>query len=720
MEQLSGCCKRILLFTCLLHSSICIALAQTPSSVARCQVSTSPVPVRSEGLTERLGDIIFQCSGSNPGAVFSGNFGLFLPVSVTNRVDANNLTRDAVLSVDLGSGYVPTAIAAQVSGNSISFNGISYTTPSNGNVNLRISNVRAAMNQLGYTSAVPAAVEGFLTSSLSVDQSKLVLAYAQPGMLSNLSDAGISCYGSPLPDTLDLAGFFAAGTAFSSTRVTEGFASAFEARSAGLDTGTRFLLKFSGFPTTTHLYIPDAVAGSDALQPTSGGDLNLPQAIGQYMPGSGALLLVRIPGADASGAGGYAVTPPQGTSPITLGSVSEVTLTNGSGYAVYEVAAANASAQESAQFPVFIALPRFTPPAVAQETVALAPLSSVTTASMTAPIPRFTAVAMQSDCALLGDCAPPVIRLPKLLLEAAPIHITAIAGGGAMTSSPGIFHVHNNGGGSMPWTTKVIYEFNASGWLVFDSTSGTNEGTVQVTAQTKTLAAGVYQATVIVDAGAAGSQSVPVTLAVTAAPPPPPPVTPTAVVTEVLSAATLQVAPLVPGSLTTLKGSHLSGKSVAVTLDGTSALLIYSDDTQINLQVPASLASKTSASLVVTVDGVSSTPLTVPIAPAWPAVFPHGVLNQDNGENTSATAAKSADILQIFATGIPKLATVTVQIGGYKDLVPLYAGEAPTVPGVQQVNVAVPTGVTGSVNLDLCATVGGQQYCSPAYSITVH
>ena len=141
------------------------------------------------------------------------------------------------------------------------------------------------------------------------------------------------------------------------------------------------------------------------------------------------------------------------------------------------------------------------------------------------------------------------------------------------------------------------------------------------------------------------------------------------------------MAPLVAGSLATLMGSHLSGKSVAVTFDGIAGSVIYSADTQINLQVPAALGSKNSASLVVTVDGVSSTPMIIPLSPAWPAVFPHGVFNQDNRENTPSAAAKSGDILQIFATGIPKLATVSVQIGDRKNLVPLYADEAPTVPG---------------------------------------
>jgi uncharacterized protein (TIGR03437 family) len=445
--------------------------------------------------------------------------------------------------------------------------------------------------------------------------------------------------------------------------------------------------------------------------------MNLPQAVGQYLPGSGALVLVRVVGADATGAGGSAVAAPQGAGPVTLSSVSEVPLTNGSGYAVYEVAAANPNVQETAQFPTFIALPRFTPPTVAQETVALAPVSTVATASATAPIPRFTAVASQSDCQMFGDCAAPVVAVPKLLLEATPIHISAVAAGGPMNGSPGSFRIHNTGGGSMDWTAPVIYQ-QGSGWLILDPPSGTNEATVKVTANTKSLSAGTYQATVIVNAGAAGGNSIFVLLTVTAAPPPPP-VTPSVVVSQVLNAATLQVAPLVAGSLATLMGSHLSGKSVAVTFDGVPATLIYTSDTQINLQVPSALGSKGSTSLVVTVDGVGSTPQAIPLTVAWPAVFPHGVLNQDNRENTPSDAAKSGDILQIFATGVPKLATVSVQIGDRKDLVPVYSGEAPTCPGVQQVNVAVPAGVTGSLAVLVCATAGGQQYCSPAYMIAV-
>jgi len=228
---------------------------------------------------------------------------------------------------------------------------------------------------------------------------------------------------------------------------------------------------------------------------------------------------------------------------------------------------------------------------------------------------------------------------------------------------------------------------------------------------------------VTINAGAAGSQTIPLTLTVAPSPPPPPPptvTTPTVTVSSVVNAATFTPTPMVPGSLGTVIGKNLAGKNVAASFDGAAATLLYTSDSQINLQVPAALASKSTANLVVTVDGASSAPVAVSIAPAWPAVFAHGVLNQDNAVNGPGIAAKSGDVVQIFATGIPKGAVVTAQIGDRAGLVPLYAGEAPTVPGVQQVNVAVPEGVGNAASLVLCATVaGGQQFCSTGYQLVV-
>jgi uncharacterized protein (TIGR03437 family) len=191
-------------------------------------------------------------------------------------------------------------------------------------------------------------------------------------------------------------------------------------------------------------------------------------------------------------------------------------------------------------------------------------------------------------------------------------------------------------------------------------------------------------------------------------------------VSSVVNAASFAPTPLVAGSLATILGSNLAGTNVSVTFDGTPASLLYTGATQINLQVPATLVGKTSSSMVVTVDGNSSTPDTVSLAPASPAVFSGGVLNQDNSVNGPGHLANPGDILQIFATGIPSGAAVTAQIGNSAGLVPVYAGPAPGIPGVQQVNVAVPSGSTGGVApLLLCAATGGQQYCSTGYTLAV-
>jgi uncharacterized protein (TIGR03437 family) len=559
-----------------------------------------------------------------------------------------------------------------------------------------------------------------LSSNFPVNQAQVIVAFPQIGLQATLSSKGITCSGSPVPSTISFPSLFAAGTSFVSTRVTEGFASAFEVRAPGADTGTRFLVKYSGFPANAHVYLPDMVAGSDAFVPTAGGDLGGSPALGQYVPGSGALLLVRVPGADSSGAGGFAVFPPAGSAPVTLTSASEVPLANGAGFAVYEVADANPAVQETAQFPTFIGLSSVTAPAVAQESIGLAPVSAVPNASVSAPVPRFAAVTPPSDCNALGDCQ--ASYFPKLMLDATPIQLTAT--GSTMTSVPGYIPVRNGGGGVMDWSVIISYAAG-SGWLTLDNSSGQNNTSVRVWSQSQNLAPGTYHATITVNAGAAGSQTIPVTLTVQAAlppppPPPPPPATPSVIVSQVLNAATFTATPLVSGSLGTLIGSNLAGKNIAVTFDGNPAYLLYTSAGQINLQVPAGLGSKTSATMVVTVDGSSSTPMTVPLSPAWPAVFAHGVLNQDNAENTSASAAASGSILQIFATGIPEGATVSVQIGDRMNLVPLYAADAPTVPGVQQVNIAVPDGLSpGATPLILCATTGSQQFCSAGYSLAI-
>ena len=701
--------NRAVLLVALFALAIGPAFAQAQSS---CVVSSVPIQVRAEGLTERMGDILLQCSGFPPGATLSGNLTIFLPVSITNRVDSNNQTQDTVLFVDYGSGFVPSRTGL-VAGGSIAFNGISFTVPPSGNLAIRISNIRAAPG------AVTSVMANISSTSIPISQSQVLVAYPRTSLFATLYSTDIPCTGSPLASTTSLSALFAARTVFASTRITEGFANAFAKRAAGDDTGTRFLVSYSGFPPNTHVYIPDMVAGSSALVPTAGGDLGVSQAVGQYVPGSGSLLLVRVPYADATGAGGYPLAAPSGLGPALLDSINEVPLTGGAGYAVYEVADTNPSVIESAQFPAFVSVPNATAAAVAQERISYAPVSAVMSASTSAPVPRFTAPTPPSDCSVLADCQ--ASYFPKLSIDPTSVQLTAIAGG-AMTSGPGYIPIQNSGGGIMNWTALVSYT-TGSGWLILDSTSGENNGSVRVWAVVPiSLAAGTYQAKIIIDAGPlAGSTTIPVTLTVQAAPVlPPTPTPPVVTVSAVVNAATFAVTPLVPGSLGTLFGANLSGKSVSVTFDGNAAILLYAGATQINLQVPAILGSKTSSILVVTVDGSSSAPQTVALAPVWPAIFAGGILNQDNTENKAGAAAVRGSVLQIFATGIPTSATVSVQIADRKNLIPLYAGVAPGLTGVQQVNVQIPSDLAaGAAQLTVCATAGSTQACSAAYPVVI-
>jgi uncharacterized protein (TIGR03437 family) len=629
-----------------------------------------------------------------------------------------------VLFVNYGSGFVPSG-TGQVAGWSIAFNGISFTVPPSGNLSIKISNIRAAVGGLTQVMA------SIGSTSIPLSQSQVIVGYSKTSLFATLDSANIPCTGSPLASTTSLSALFAAGTVFASTRLTESFANAFSTRAAGDDTGTRFLVGYSGFPANAHVYIPDMVAGSSALVPSIAGDLGGQQAVGQYVPGSGTLLLVRVLYTDATGAGGLLLPAPSGIGPVPLDSVSEVPLTNGAGYAVYEVVDTNKVVLESAQFPTFVSVPNVAAAAVTQESISYAPVSGDRTASLSAPVPRFAAVTPASDCAIIGDCQ--AGYFPKLSINPMSIQLTAVAGGamtgvtvagGAMTSPPGYIPVQNSGGGIMNWTAVVSYT-TGSGWLTLDNTSGENNRSILVRAVAQGLAAGTYQARIVIDAGPlAGSATIPVTLTVQAAPIPTPTPAPAPVVTvnSVVNAATFAVTPLVPGSLGTLFGANLSGKSVpVVTFDGTpSPLLLYAIATQIDFQVPASLGSKTSATLVVTVDGSSSAPQVVALASVWPAIFAGGVLNQDYTGNTAATPAKAGSILQIFATGIPASATVSVQIADRKNLIPPYAGAAPGLTGVQQVNVMIPADLgAGATQLTVCATAGSQQACSAAYPVVI-
>jgi uncharacterized protein (TIGR03437 family) len=689
--------------------------------VLTCQSTAVPPIVAGEGITERIGDIVMSCTGGTPGAQVTGNFSVFLNVNITNHVSGNTVT-DVLFTVDNGSGPQPVNTPGMLVGtNQLVYNGLSYALSSMGSALLRIANIRAAANLTGLGPNHP--INAFLSFNLTgppSTNSQLLVATAEPALLASFSSK-IVCApnGSPLPDNpASFASFLASRAIFNSTRVTEGFADAFNPRSApqnlNANSGTRIIVHYSGFPASAHLFVPDVIAGSDAVQPTAAGDFGLVPSGGRYAPtGIGSLLLARVVNTDANGAGGNVVyvPGPPGSGVVSLDSMRELTIANGQAFAVYEVVDADPHAVEFAQFPTVLGLAAGASTGVQTfEDVSLAPVSTIYTASSTDPIPRYQAFAPATDCNLLNDCG--ASYFPKLFVDTTPLQYTAQAGGNFQAAYT---RVNNQGGGNMLWNATIRYT-NGSGWLRVDPSSGINNATIRVDALPGSLTAGIYNATLTVDAGpVAGSRVVPITLTVTAAPPP----VPSPAVTTIVNGASFAPGYVAPGSIATIFGTKFTGTIVSVTFDGMPAKVLFANDTQLNVMIPMELGDRTSAKLVVTVDGLPSAPQGISLAPFAPAIFKNGILNQDYSLNVVGSGAGPGTVIQIFATGLAGNGAITAKIGDRVIEQPNYGGPAPGLIGVQQVNVALPSDLTGpTANVSVCGGAkSAQPVCSPAVQV---
>src|ERR1700722_9954089 len=206
-------------------SAFGLANAQT---ILTCNSTSVPPIVHVEGIAERVGDIVLNCSGGMPAEQITGNLSIFLSVNVTNRV-AGTTANDVAVTMDNGSGPQPFNVPGTLTGlSSLVFNGVSFTLSPTGTATLRIANIRAAANQLTplANNSIQAFI-GFNSSSLiSLTGTQLAVAKPQPGLYGSFSSK-IICgpNGSPLPaNPNSLASFLASNAVFASSRVTEGFA----------------------------------------------------------------------------------------------------------------------------------------------------------------------------------------------------------------------------------------------------------------------------------------------------------------------------------------------------------------------------------------------------------------------------------------------------------------------------------------------------------------
>ncbi len=186
-----------------------------------------------------------------------------------------------------------------------------------------------------------------------------------------------------------------------------------------------------------------------------------------------------------------------------------------------------------------------------------------------------------------------------------------------------------------------------------------------------------------------------------------------------------------------------SMNGVSVTFNGVAAPLHFVAQRQINAQVPwevlpAGTQSGT-ASVVVTVNGVASAPLSVPVGPVSPGIFTVEfgvgkaiVINQDGSlaqpsgsiSGVATHPAMPGDILAILGTGLGAVTppavtgnnsldtlrtnttTPTVLIGGVQAQVQ-FSGLSPQFVGVNQINVVVPAGAPSGSAVSLQIQEGG-------------
>jgi uncharacterized protein (TIGR03437 family) len=344
--------------------------------------------------------------------------------------------------------------------------------------------------------------------------------------------------------------------------------------------------------------------------------------------------------------------------------------------------------------------------------------------------------------------------IPQIII---PVSLTVGAPASQIVATPAAVTFSYQAGGPLPAAQSVAITDPASTsisytvasvsdpWISVSPSSGSVPGAVTVSVSPQSLQPGSYNGSFTLAASASGvaSLTVPVALFVSASTTPQPFI--------ISNAASGVGSQLSPGEIITIKGSGLGPgtpvsftvaslpnptlSGVQVTFNGYSGTLLYVSSTQINVTVPYEIAGSTSASIVVTYQGVPSSPITQQITEASLGLFTDNatgtgqaaVINQNYTYNTTTTPAPQGSYISVYATGggqttpastdgevTPTLGLlplvlqqyVSATIGG-KPAQVVFAGSAPgDVTGVIQLNIQVPTGVTGTA-LPLVVSISG-------------
>ncbi|MEO8593582.1 MAG: hypothetical protein ABI759_09685 [Candidatus Solibacter sp.] len=230
--------------------------------------------------------------------------------------------------------------------------------------------------------------------------------------------------------------------------------------------------------------------------------------------------------------------------------------------------------------------------------------------------------------------------------------------------------------------------------------------------------------------------------------PPPQPVTQVPEV-AVVNALSLSRGAVAPGEVLSIYGAWLGPSDgvvgeigadgllareaggVTVTFDGVAAPIFYAQSGQVNVQAPYTVAGSEAVAVEVRYLGKVAGASSVPVAPSAPALLSLAA-NADGTANAEANPASRSKWMTFYATGegltdglnvagVPAqepyarpLLPIALTIAGVKAEI-LFAGSAPGLIGVMQINAIVPGGFVGPGETAVELTVGAAK--APAVSV---
>ncbi|MEN6534154.1 MAG: hypothetical protein ABFD89_10865 [Bryobacteraceae bacterium] len=370
----------------------------------QCSANAGVTPlVRAEGIAELAGDLLLNCSGTVPTGGITSNIRIFANTTVTSKLAASSNTlpqaSEALLLLNdpaAASQVYRAASSIDNSANPNVFQGTTYSTnvvdwysipiAAAGSAGLdvtktiRITNIRVNAAQLGVSSTlVPQPIQLSLSisggTSVGINNPTQTVAWVQKGLTFSASGGATSfksCEATASGEPIIVA-------------FTEGFASAFKAagdtsqQTPGASYNTE-----GGMVPAGNTALGVATQGSRLLAQFN----NVPTGItltaqGTYTDATTGLTIKSVSGADTSGAGG------------TVSGADQAVTTGGTVVFVWEVTAAPTDSIGSNEVVSLEVTPSWTsrPDATSGDGITVqgnyAPISTVTTASYSAPVPRF-------------------------------------------------------------------------------------------------------------------------------------------------------------------------------------------------------------------------------------------------------------------------------------------------------------------------------------------